>query len=471
MKRSIRTHGRLWLPCLLMVLWGTAHAEPAVPVQGADDGPPALTGGGTFAGGPLLAQMGGAPGGSGSISTYGMSDSRFAGGVSPTAANPLVSLVLNGFYADFSRSAPFTVPGFALGPDVADGAGKPGMHLAESELTIYGNIDPYLFGSAVLSFSPDNGAAVEEAFIQTTSLPLGFTVKAGRFHSSIGYLNVLHRHADDFVDTPLVYSAFLNGQLADDGAQLRWLAPTDFLLEFGTELLNGQNWPAAGSRSQGKGTRTQFIKLADDIGDSASYLVGVSHVDSEATDRLSGGDPANNNAGGLSFTGTTSLNIYSLVYKWSPLGNIRYSQFKFQYEYFEGDEHGTYTLIDPAGNGAALTDANGDPVTVNLKGSQGVQRTGWYAQAVYKFHERWRVGLRQSEVTAELPRDPNAAGTDLDPHGHVPAMTSVMVEFWPSDFSQFRAQYSSDNTVRDHPTDRFYLQYIVSLGAHGAHAY
>ena len=418
----------------------------------------------------LVAQVrpGGPPGGSGSSSSEATSGRQPSAGISPTVANPYTSLILNGYYADFSQERDFRVPGFPLGPDVD--VGKPGMQLAETELGLYGNVDPYLYGSIVLAFAPDSGAAVEEAFIQTISLPYGFIAKAGRYHSSIGYLNVFHRHADDFVDTPLVYSAFLNGQLADDGLQLRWLAPTDVLLEFGAEMLNGQNWPAAGSGNKGKGTSTQFIKLADDIGEGGSYLLGLSHVDTSATGRLSGGDDAATHAHGLSFTGTDALNIASLVAKWSPLGNAKVTLFKFQTEYFEGDEHGTYTVLD--GNGAVAPGA----ATIDLTGSQGVKRSGWYAQAVLKFHERWRAGVRQSEVTAGrigAASDPNGAvpGTALDTRNHTPAIASAMVEFWPSDFSQFRAQYSHDQTVRGNPVDRFYLQYIVTLGAHAAHTY
>ncbi len=427
---------------------GTA-ASPSYPYPGAERP-------------PLLAQTGlvGVPGGSGSISTYGTSGRPTSTGVSPTVANPYTSAILNGYYADFSRNGDFKVPGFPLGPDAAGGEGAPGMQLSETEVGLYGNVDPYLYGSIVLSFPPEGSVAVEEAFIQTTALSYGFIAKAGRYHSSIGYLNVFHRHADDFVDTPLVYSAFLNGQLADDGLQLRWVAPTDVFLQFGTELLNGQTWPAAGSGNQGKGTTTQFINMADDVGEGGSYLLGLSHVDSQATGRCTGSsDPAC--AGGLAFTGGGALNIASLVYKWSPFGNTKYTLFKFQAEYFSGDETGTYTQFDSTG---AVTNS------INATGSNKINRSGWYAQAVYKFLERWRVAIRQSEVSADLPKGLNVLGTDLDAQGHTPTLSSAMLEFWPSEFSQFRLQYSNDQTTRQ-SEDRWYLQYIITLGAHAAHTY
>lgn len=46
---------------------------------------------------------------------------------------------------------------------------------------------------------------MEEAFIQTTALPHGLRVKAGRCLSNIGYLNDQHAHTRDFVDVPLAY--------------------------------------------------------------------------------------------------------------------------------------------------------------------------------------------------------------------------------------------------------------------------
>ena len=54
-----------------------------------------------------------------------------------------------------------------------------------------------------------------------------WTLKGGRFLSSIGYLNSQHAHAWDFVDAPLAYQAFLGGQYANDGLQVKWVAPIE----------------------------------------------------------------------------------------------------------------------------------------------------------------------------------------------------------------------------------------------------
>jgi len=85
---------------------------------------------------------------------------------------------------------------------------------------------------------------VEEAFFQTLQLGAGFTVKGGRYLSSIGYLNPIHQHAWDFQDAPLAYKAFLGGRWNDDGVQLRWVAPVDLLVELGAEAGRGRSFPA-----------------------------------------------------------------------------------------------------------------------------------------------------------------------------------------------------------------------------------
>jgi hypothetical protein len=149
------------------------------------------------------------------------------------AFNPGIALILSGTYANLSQNPDnYTITGFQSGGEI--GPGERGFGLQESELDIYGNIDHYFYGSMSLALASDDTASVEEAFIQTTALPAGITLKAGRYFSGIGYLNAQHAHTWDFVDSPLVYQAFLGGQYGDDGVQLKWVAPTDLFM---------QRWP------------------------------------------------------------------------------------------------------------------------------------------------------------------------------------------------------------------------------------
>jgi hypothetical protein len=137
-----------------------------------------------------------------------------------SAFNPSIGVVLNGHLEAFSQNPnDYFIPGFALGNETSPGTRGPSIN--ESEVNFQANVDPYLFGNLTVAFEPNNTISIEEAFMQTTSLPAGFTLRAGRFFSGIGYLNEQHSHTWDFADQALPYRAFLNTQYDDDGIQLR----------------------------------------------------------------------------------------------------------------------------------------------------------------------------------------------------------------------------------------------------------
>src|SRR5204863_2433911 len=164
---------------------------------------------------------------------------------SSNAFNPDISLILQGTVARSSQNPDdYQITGFVpTNGEVAPA--RRGFSLGESELVISSNIDPYFRGQLVASFTPDNQLEVEEAFFQTLALGRGFTLKGGRFLSSVGYQNQIHQHAWDFQDAALAYKAFLGGRLDDDGVQLKWIAPTDLLVELGTELGRGRSFPGS----------------------------------------------------------------------------------------------------------------------------------------------------------------------------------------------------------------------------------
>jgi len=100
--------------------------------------------------------------------------------------------VLNGFYAASSHDHTGAgIAGFATGDEI-DGPPR-GFSLGESEVSFSANIDPFLAGFLDFSLNDDSEVDLEEAYIRTTGLPDGLTLKAGRFLSAIGYLNETSR--------------------------------------------------------------------------------------------------------------------------------------------------------------------------------------------------------------------------------------------------------------------------------------
>lgn len=353
------------------------------------------------------------------------------------AFNPAISVILSGTYAQFSNDpSTYSISGFALSDEV--GPGTEGFGLGESELSMAANVDDQYYGRFTVSFDSENAASVEEAFVGTNGLGDGFTALAGRFLSGIGYLNNKHSHVWDFYDQPLVYRAMLGDQLKDDGVQVRWLAPTDLFMEFGAEALRGNQFPAGGDANSGRGTTAFYVHFGGDYNESNSWTAGVSYLNAKSSNRT--------DSSGGAFTGTTDITIFDYVWKWAPEGNITQKNFTLQAEYFLQSLNGSYTGLP--------LDSNQD---------------GYYIQGVYQFIPRWRVGLRYDHLHAD---NPGAAfnGTALDTQGYDPHRWSVMVDFSRTEFSRFRVQYNQDHSS---PTvdNEVYLQYIMALGAHGAHSY
>src|SRR5216110_791656 len=105
-----------------------------------------------------------------------------------------------------------------------------GFNARNIELALDGAVDPYFEGFANIVFKLDNDnqtdVEVEEAFMQTTSLPFNLQLKAGQFFAAFGRLNPTHPHTWDFADTPLVNGLFLGPDgLRGVGAQTSWTLP------------------------------------------------------------------------------------------------------------------------------------------------------------------------------------------------------------------------------------------------------
>ena len=270
------------------------------------------------------------------------------GPASAAAFNPAISLILQGSYSNLSKDPEtFRFGGFI--PNGGEiGPGERGFSLKESELFLTASVDPYFLGAATFALTPEDEVEVEEAFFQTLGLGRGFTLKAGRFFSGIGYLNEIHQHAFDFVDFPLVYQAFFGRNFADEGVQLKWLAPTPLFVEFGAELGRGRNFPGSDRNKNGIGLGTGFFHLGGDIGASHAWRVGASYIrtspkDREYEDLDSLGSTVVN-----TFSGTSKTWGLDFVWKYAPQGNATVTNFKLQGEYFQRREEGRSTLTPTA---------------------------------------------------------------------------------------------------------------------------
>ncbi len=358
---------------------------------------------------------------------------------SRNAFNPAIGAVLIASWSDIGTGWD-AIPGFMPGGEL--GVGDSGFSLGESELNLNSNVDAQFYGNLTLALEDAGGStelAIEEASIQTIALPHGVTIMGGRFFSGLGYLNTFHRHADDFRDAPLPYQAFLGGQYKTDGVQVRWVVPAPLFVELGGELSWGGAFPATSGSGSGPNAWTVFLHAGGDVGASNSWKAGLSWLSADVTDRSSDVAPME------TFTGDSDLTVLDFVWKWAPGGNPTLHNAKLQAEYFWRDERGVFNSMPYDGN-----------------------QTGWYVQGVWQFIPQWRVGYRHDQVDAD-----NGApftGTLLQNPGRASKRDSVMFDWSYSEFSRIRLQYTYDRVLPD-ADNQYFIQYLVSIGAHGAHEF
>jgi hypothetical protein len=373
-------------------------------------------------------------------------------GKSASGFNPEVSLILQGAYRDMKNVPNRQISGFVSVPDSE--APKRGFSVDGTELVLGASIDPYWRGRAIISLHGSE-VEVEEAWFQSLAIGHGIGVKGGRIRSGIGYLNEQHPHAWDFSDAPLMYQAMFgsHGGYAQDGVQLKWLAPTPVFLEFGAEFGRGANFPGTDKDKNGTGSGALFAHIGGDLGVANNWRAGVSYLSTSATDREAKINDINGTQADTKFSGDSATWLADFVWKWSPNGNPKYQNFKFQTEYFSREEKGS------------LKD-EGTSVTSSYR----TRQNGWYAQGVYQFTSNWRAGLRYDQLDSGS-RDFGDNSSNLVAQSYRPKRASAMVDYSWSEFSRMRLQFAQDKSMAGITDNQLTLQYIMSLGAHGAHKF
>jgi hypothetical protein len=340
-----------------------------------------------------------------------------------------------------------------------------GLQAGHIEAVLTGNITDSLHSRFTLGLTEteEEGieAEIEEAFVETQGLGNGLGIKAGRFFSDIGYLSSKHNHEWDFADNALVYKNLFGAHTYDDGIQFTYVAPTDTFIQIGTELLRGDDFPAADS---GKtiGAATVFAKVGGDIGTDHSWLAGIGQWRANGIEGRKGEAHYHDDERITpSFNIDSTINVANVTYKWAPNGNPKERNFKFQAEYLQRDESGTLNMLEDDGH-------------VHNAFAYDGKQSGWYMQGVYQFMPHWRAGLRYEK----LDSDNTLAGasehayeaSNLHDGGISPKRTSLMFDYSPREYSRLRLQFNKDETTAEED-NQIILQYVHSFGSHGAHAF
>src|SRR6266516_1915544 len=337
-----------------------------------------------------------------------------------------------------------------------------GFNARNTELAFDGAVDPYFEGFANIVFLLDNDNETEveldEAFMQTTSLPFNLQLKDGQFFAAFGRLNPTHPHTWDFADTPLVNGLFLGPDgLRGVGAQGSWTLPLPWYSQLIFASQNGRGSTGFSFRNPGD-DGTFFDRITTDreargLQDFVWIPRWENSVDLSPTQVVLAGVSG---AFGSNETGANSrTQIYGadFLYKWKSShaeGGFPFVkwQTEFMYRRFQ------------AGRGA----------NESFPVAETFHDWGLYSQVLWGFKKGWVAGIRgdfidmqDSEFTDDLDRQSRWR-------------ISANLTWYPTEFSKIRLQYNQDFLEKNfflsaRQVESIFLQWEFILGAHGAHKF
>ena len=299
-----------------------------------------------------------------------------------------------------------------------DAEPRPALQLDEAELSLQAVVDPYARADFFLAASPE-GLEIEEGFVTFPTLPGGLLAKVGKMKAQFGKANTFHSHNQPWVDAPLPIKNLLGGDegLNDSGVSVSKLIPNSALfLEATGEIYNGTNDLFTGHERSDL-TYLGRLRGYRDLTESTNLDVGTSFV------------YGHNDAGPDS---TTQVFGVDATFRYRPLRRAIYRRFLGRTELFWSSRD---------------------------DGFDGGKAFGAYVSGEYQFARRWFAGARYDFSD-------RAIDTSLrDKSG------SVLVTFWPSEFSQIRTQYRRTSYAEGVKGNELLFQFLFSIGAHGAHVF
>jgi hypothetical protein len=366
------------------------------------------------------------------------------------------------------------------------------------EMNLQGAVDPYFRGNANILFSIDSGGEsfmeLEEAWLESVSLPGNLQLRAGQLLSDFGRVNTQHPHAWAFADSPLVNARLLGPDgMRNPGARLGWLMPLSFFSELSLGIQNSQGETASGFRSGGhshgggeeeglpfgyrhadndRGVRgvgdmlfTPRLATSFDLTDSQTLLLGTSAAFG----------PNSNGSGGDTTTQIYGVDAY---WKWKPSnahGGFPFVSWQTE-AMLRRYELGTFDWQEEADAGETpiIDEGTGSPAVF---ARETVTDYGFYSQLLYGFRKGWVAGLRVDYVAGkegdyeklDLTLDGEVLGRD--PLRNDRWRVSPNLTWYPSEFSKIRLQYNYDDRSNIGVDHSIWLQFEFLLGAHAAHKF
>jgi hypothetical protein len=304
---------------------------------------------------------------------------------------------------------------------------EPALAMREAEASFQAIVDPYARADFFIAFG-EEGVDLEEGYITFPTLPGGILMKVGKLRSAFGRVNTFHTHQLPWPDRPLVTQNLIGGEegIADAGLSFARLIPNRWMfLEATGQVFRGDSGELFTSHRRQDLSYVSHLRGYQDINESTNIDLGGSYARGHNPSGALVDDPDPSRF-------TTTLFGVDATLRWRPLRRSIYRSF--------------------VGRSELVWSRREQP-----DGRQ--DGAGFFVSGDYQFARRWFAGAR-------LDRSDRADEATLRDKG-----ASVLLTYWPSEYSQIRGQYRR-TTYADGPTaNEFLFQFQFSIGAHGAHPF
>ena len=239
--------------------------------------------------------------------------------------------------------------------------------------------------------------------------------------SAFGKVNTLHTHALSWVDRPLVTGNLVGGEdgINDAGFSLQRIlpAPKGIFLEATGQVFRGDSADVFTASAKSDVSAVAHLRAYKDITESTNFDFGFSYA-------------RGHNDLGSDFSPNSTASTATI--RWKPLRRAIYHSFILRSEFIWSQRQQLPTE----------------------------QRAfGFYTSADYQLGRRWFLGGRYDYSDRSRFADTTDKGG------------SLVLTYWPSEFSQVRGQYRFTRYAGTIDTHELLMQVMFSLGAHGAHPF
>jgi hypothetical protein len=294
------------------------------------------------------------------------------------------------------------------------------LEMRESEIALQAVVDPFARADFFVAVTNEE-VELEEGFITFTSLPADLLVKVGKFKAQFGKINLMHTHILPWADVPLPNENLIGGEegWSDAGVSVARLFPLpgDTFSELTLQVFRGKSEGLFEAPSRSDLAYLGHYRAYRDFGDDHNLELGATW---------------GRGSNGATEDAETTLENIHLVYRWKPLSGRPYRQFILRSELTRSRRE------QPEGRQSAR---------------------GFFAGGDYRLSRRWWAGGRYEFAD----RADDAGARDRG--------EAVTLTFWPSEFSQLRAEGRRRRYAGGVTANELLVQLQFSIGAHGAHPF